>query len=126
MASAFPVLENRAFRRKIQIKSRRDRNSTRLSRSFPCVMRDVHAKNRRKIRFLRGKLSSFPVLENRALRKFIINSPEFEKLRFFVGGALLLCLTSMQKIVKNSKSKTLKWEFMSARKIVHVPAEKSN
>src|SRR3954463_6313890 len=98
-ASAFPVLENRAFRRKIQIKSRRDRNSTRLSRSFPCVMRDVHAKNRRKIRFLRQGFL-FPVLENRALRKFIINSPEFEKLRFFVGGALLLCLTSMQKIVK--------------------------
>src|SRR3954466_3808204 len=52
-----------------------------------------------------GKVSSFRVLENRALRKFIINSPEFEKLRFFVGGALLLCLTSMQKIVKKFEVK---------------------
>jgi hypothetical protein len=41
-------------RSKIQNRSRPYRNATKLSRSFICVMRDVHAKNRRQIRFLRS------------------------------------------------------------------------
>ena len=79
------------------------RNATKLCTSILCVQMGVHAKIHREIHSL-SRVASVPVLENRSLRKFVIYSSGVGKFQFWVGGLLILCLTSMRKIKRKKTS----------------------